>query len=268
MKHKRLKGLRSILFVFCVCFLAIACSAISNNIDRKPVLSIGVDPSFPPFAMQENKNRVIGFDIDLMQAIADRGDIKIEWKNIAFDQLISALENRQIQAIMSSMKITPKRSEIVAFSRPYFHSGLAIAIRDEDKSIKGLRDLKNKVIAVQIGTEGAREAEKILGAKVSHFSSIALALYRLKNGNVDVVLNDIALTLHSIRIGNLDGLKVIDELLTQEYYGIALPKNSEYIETINDILEELIVDQTYDNIYRQWFNSEPPTLPKVAAVLE
>ncbi|MEA5468756.1 basic amino acid ABC transporter substrate-binding protein [Spirulina sp. 06S082] len=256
------------MFVFFVCCLAIACSAISDNIEKKVSLSIGVDPTFPPFAMQENENRVIGFEIELMQAIADRDDMKIEWKNIAFDQLIPTLEKRQIQAIMSSMKITPKRSEIVAFSRPYFHSGLAIAVRDEDKKIKGLKDLENKIIAVEIGTEGAREAEKILGAKVSKFSSIAIALYQLKNGTIDAVLNDAALTLHAIKIGNLDGLKVIDELLTQEYYGIALPKDSEYLEPINDILEELIVDRTYEELYRQWFNSEPHTLPKIAANLE
>ncbi|WP_204106037.1 MULTISPECIES: basic amino acid ABC transporter substrate-binding protein [Spirulina sp. CCY15215] len=260
--------MHSILFIFCVCFLAISCSAISDNIDKKVVLSIGVDPAFPPFAMQENENRVIGFEIELMQVIADKNDMKVEWKNIPFNQLISTLKKGQIQAIMSSMKITPNRSEIVAFSRPYFHSGLAITIRDGDKKIKGLQDLKNKTIAVQIGTEGAREAEKILGAKVSKFSSIAIALYQLKNGNIDAVLNDVALTLHAIKIGNLDGLKVIDELLTQEYYGIALPKDSEYLEPINDILEELIIDQTYENLYRQWFNSEPLTLPKIAANLE
>ncbi|MGK7925623.1 MAG: basic amino acid ABC transporter substrate-binding protein [Spirulina sp.] len=252
---------------FCVCLFVISCSAISERTAGKVMFNVGVDPTFPPFAMQEDNGQRTGFDIDLMEAIAERGELQLSWQNISFNQLISALENEEIDAIVSSMIITPERAERVAFSRPYFQAGLAIAIRDEDERIKGFKDLKNKTIAVQIGTAGAKKAEEISGAKVSKFSSVSLALHELKDGNIDAVINDYPLILHSIKIGNLDGLKIV-EVLTEEYYGIALSRESEYIERINDVLEELTSDRTYENLYRKWFNSEPPSLPDIAPVLE
>jgi arginine/lysine/histidine/glutamine transport system substrate-binding/permease protein len=262
------RRLGNIVLSFIVCLLAIACSSLANNQERIE-LNIGTAPTFPPFAMRENRDRVVGFEIDLIQAIAERAEIEIFLdKDFSFPELIPALEEEKIDGVISGMTMTPQRAETVAFSRPYFQSGLAIAIRDEDERINNENNLKNKIIAVQIGTKGARKSEKIQGAKVIKFSSISLALHELKDGNIDAVIHDIPAILHTIKIGNLDGLRIVGGLLTTEYYGIALPKNSPYIDPINDALEELIADRTYENLYRQWFNSEPPPLPETAPALE
>jgi arginine/lysine/histidine/glutamine transport system substrate-binding/permease protein len=84
---------------------------------------------------------------------------------------------------------------------------------------------------------------------------------------VDAVVNDLPATLFAINEANLQGIKIVGELVTEEYYGIALPKNSAALADINNALETLIQDGTYAEIYRKWFVSDPPILPTVAPAL-
>ncbi|MFM7793501.1 MAG: ABC transporter permease subunit, partial [Microcystis panniformis] len=178
------------------------------------------------------------------------------------------LQARTVEAAISGMTITAERAQAISFSRPYFRAGLAIAVREDNKTIKNFEDLKGKKIAVQIGTTGALEATKIPGAVVSQFDSAALALQELINGRVEAVVNDKPVTLYAIKEAGLRGVKVVGELLTEEFYGIALPKNSPYLQLINDALGRVIESGQYDVIFQQWFGEKPPVLPLVAPALK
>jgi arginine/lysine/histidine/glutamine transport system substrate-binding/permease protein len=92
-----------------------------------------------------------------------------------------------------------------------------------------------------------------------------LALQELSNGNADAVINDAPATLDAISTGNIGGVKVVGELLTEEFYGIAMPKDSPNLEALNTALGELIANGTYDTIYEKWFGTTPVgTLPETA----
>ncbi|NEP15405.1 MAG: basic amino acid ABC transporter substrate-binding protein [Leptolyngbya sp. SIO4C1] len=219
--------------------------------------TVGTEPAFPPFESQGDGGELVGFDIDLMEAIGERAGATVEFQSLPFDGLIPSLQTGAIDAAISGMTITEEREQTVDFSRPYFRAGLAIAVAEDDEAIKTLSDLENKAIAVQIGTTGANQAADIPGAEVSTFDSAPLALQELSNGNVDAVINDAPVTLDAINSGNIPGVKVVGELLTEEYYGIALPSDSPNIEAINTALDELIEDGTYAEIYEKWFGTEP-----------
>jgi arginine/lysine/histidine/glutamine transport system substrate-binding/permease protein len=203
-----------------------------------------------------------------MRAIGKEADLNIDFRNLPFDGIIPALQARTVEAAISGMTITSERAQAISFSRPYFRAGLAIAVREDNRTIKNFEDLKGKRIAVQIGTTGALEATKIPGATVSQFDSAALALQELINGRVEAVVNDKPVTLYAIKQAGLRGVKVVGELLTEEFYGIALPKNSPYLQLINDALGRVIESGQYDAIFRQWFGEKPPELPLVAPALK
>jgi arginine/lysine/histidine/glutamine transport system substrate-binding and permease protein len=228
------------------------------------VLRVGTEPAFPPFESQGPDGELEGFDIDLMRAIGEQANLTIEFESLPFDGLIPALQAGSVDAAISAMTITEERAQTVSFSRPYFVAGLAIAVQDGTTDVAGLDDLEGKRIAVQIGTTGASKAAEISGAQVSTFDSAPLALQELANGNVDAVINDAPVTLDAIASGNIQGLQVVGELLTEEFYGIALPQNSPNVEVINTALAELIANGTYAEIYRRWFDAEPPELPESA----
>jgi arginine/lysine/histidine/glutamine transport system substrate-binding/permease protein len=140
-------------------------------------------------------------------------------------------------------------------------------VREGNNEIQSLSDLEGKRIAVQIGTTGADQANQVEGATVSTFDGAPLALQELLNGRVDAVVNDLPVTLFAINEANLKGIKVVGELVTEEYYGIALPKGSEDLASLNTALQELIQNGTYAQIYRKWFTADPPILPTVAPAL-
>ena len=240
------------------------------SLNAQQVLKVGTEPTFPPFEMQAPDGKgLTGFDIDLFKAIGEQANLTIQFQSMPFDGLIPALQSKTIDAAISGMTITAERAQTLDFARPYFQSGLAIAVRKDRKDkIKSFDDLENKKIAVQLGTTGAQEAQKIPGAKVFNFDSAALALQELSNGKVDAVVNDSPVTLYAIKVGNLNDIEVVGELLTQEYYGIALPKNSPHLEKINQALDELLKTGKYREIYQKWFAGEPAKLPLFAPALE
>lgn len=245
-------------------------SYLTSSSNAQGVLQVGTEPAFPPFEMQAPDGKgFTGFDIDLFRAIGEEAGLEIQFQSMPFDGLIPALQTQSIDAAISGMTITPERAQTIDFTRPYFQSGLAIAVRKENKNeITSFDDLENKKIAVAIGTTGAKSAAEIPGAEVVTFDNSALALQELSNGNVDAVVNDAPVTLYAIKVGNLDNVEVVGELLTEEYYGIALPKNSPNLEKINDALDELLKSGRYRELYQKWFAGEPPKLPLVAPALE
>ena len=226
---------------------------------------IGTEPAFPPFESQSDSGELVGFDIDLMTAIGEQAGVSVEFESLPFDGLIPALQAGTIEAAISGMTITEERAATVDFSRPYFRAGLAIAIAEDDTEITSLDTLEGKTIAVQIGTTGAEMAGSVKDAKVSTFDSAPLALQELANGNADAVINDAPATLDAIATGNIGGIKVVGELVTEEFYGIAMPKDSENLAALNTALGELLENGTYDAIYEKWFGAAPiGSLPEAA----
>lgn len=225
-------------------------------------LRVGTEPAFPPFEFQAKAGELQGFSIDLMRAIASAANFQVEFQSLPFDGIIPALQAKTIDGAISSITITQERSKTVDFSRPYFKAGLAIAIRTDNQNINSFENLQNKKIAVQIGSTGAEKAKTVPGSQVIGFDSAPLALQELLNRNVDAVINDAPVTLYAINTGNLQGIKVIQQLLTEEFYGIATAKNSPYLSLINQGLQKVLENGTYQKIYQKWFKSTPPVLPE------
>ncbi|MBW4560880.1 MAG: ABC transporter permease subunit [Mojavia pulchra JT2-VF2] len=240
-------------------FLLLTGCSVNPSVGK--TLRVANEPAFPPFEFLGSEGKSQGFSIDLMNAIAQAANFKVDFQSVPFDGIIPALQAKTVDAAISSMTITEERAKTVSFSRPYFKAGLAIAVRTDNQEITNFDSLKNKRIAVQIGTTGAKKAQGIPGAQIRSFDSAPIALQELANGNVDAVINDAPVTLYAISTGNLKGLKVVEQLLTEEYYGIATPKNSVNLALINDGLNRVLSNGTYSQIYQKWFKADPPNLP-------
>lgn len=250
---------RLCVLISLICGLLVGCS---GNDHRNQIMRIATEPAFPPFEFQGKNGELAGFSIDLMKAIATAAHFQVEFQSLPFDGIIPALQAKTVDGAISSITITPERAKTLAFSRPYFKAGLAIAIRKDNQNITNFQSLQNHKIAVQIGTTGAKKAETVTGAEVRSFDSAPLALQELQNGNVDAVINDAPVTLYAINTGNLQGIKVIQQLLTEEFYGIATAKNSLDLPLINQGLSTILENGKYQQIYQKWFKSTPPILPE------
>ncbi|AFZ35847.1 polar amino acid ABC transporter, inner membrane subunit [Stanieria cyanosphaera PCC 7437] len=269
-KLKRLIWLRQLFLWLLGFLLIISLGWLPNQAqEAATTLRVATEPTFPPFEMKaESGEGLTGFDVDLMRAIGKEAGLNIQFISLPFDGIIPALQSQTVDAAISGMTITAERAQTVDFSRPYFKAGLAIAVRENEEEIQSFEDLANQKIAVQIGTTGARETAKIPGVEISTFDSASLALQELVNGKVNAVVNDAPVTLYAIKQANLRGIKIVGELVTEEYYGIAFPKNSPNVAKINTALATLLENGTYDSIYQTWFAGEAPELPAAIAETE
>lgn len=255
------------LAVMALMITAVGCGEKAQNKaagdkEDKQKIVVAFEPTFAPFESTDENGEFVGFDIDLIKAIAEVQEMDVELKSLGFDGLIPALQTGQISVAVSGMTIKPEREEKVNFSLPYYEAGLVMAVREDNNEIVKPEDLAGKSIAVQIGTTGADKANEFAeqyGAKVKTFNTTDLVFMELVNGGVDVVINDKPVTQDFINKKGQGKVKMVGDLLEGEYYGIAVAKeNTELLESINEGLKKLKENGKYEELYKKWFDITPP----------
>ena len=244
------------LFMFVFALLVSGCGGGK----AKKELIVGTEPAFAPFEFQkENSKEFIGFDMDLIRAIAKQmGYEKCTIQGMGFDALIPALDAKNIDVAIAGMTITDERAKKVNFSKPYYKSGLAIVVNKDNNTINDVADLKAKRIAVQIGTTGAMEAEKIEGAKITSFNTNGEACLELKNKAVDAVIGDLPVEAYFLQQGGKEFAKIVGKTLSSEDYGIAVAKsNTALAKDVDKALDTLKQNGEYDKLYKKWFGELP-----------
>lgn len=226
---------------------------------KAKVLNVGSDTAFAPFEFQDEKSKeYIGFDMDLIKAIAKQMGTEVKVQSMNFDGLIPGLEAGNIDLTISAMTINEERAKKVNFTKPYYKSGLAMVVKSDNNALKSFQDLEGKRIAVQIGTSGADEAKKIKNAQIREFNTAPEAFMELKAGGVDAVINDKPVNDYYIKQAGGKDAKQVGEPLTSEDYGIAVAKkNTELAGKLDKALEELKKNGEYDKIYEKWFGAKP-----------
>ena len=221
------------------------------------VLKVGTEPTFAPFEFQkEGSKEFDGFDMDLIRAIGKQLNMKVEILNMGFDALIPAINAGNIDLAIAGMSITPDRQKAVDMSDPYYVAGLVVVVRKDDNALKGVNDLNNKGIAVQIGTTGAERAAKVPGAKVKNFNTNAEVFLELKNKGVDAVIIDKPVAEYFLAtVCGKDYAKIVGDTMEAESYGISLKKNSPLTKEINKALLDLKKNGEYDKLYEKWFGA-------------
>ena len=244
--HRRIFFVLSGLLV--VSLVLAACSS-----GQSTTVKVATDATWPPFEMvDEESKELIGFDIDLMNVIAERGGFEIEFINVAFDPLLAGMGQCQYDAAISAITITEERAQSMAFSDPYFAAGQVVAVQQSTTDITGKDTLSGKTVAAQIGTTGAIEVENIAGATLKTYDDVGLAYQDLINGQVDAVVADDGLARGYIA-KNSDFLKIVGEPFTDESYGIAICNtNTELIAQINEGLAKAKSEGVLDDLTEKW----------------
>ncbi len=249
------KILLLMMMVLTACSLMLAGCGGDKKESAEKVLRVGTEPSFAPFEFQkEGSNEFTGFDIDLIRAIGKQMGYKVEVQNMGFDALIPALNSGNIDVAIAGMSITEERKKVVAFSDPYYTSGLIIMVDKNNNDIKSIEDLEGKRIACQIGTTGEKKSRSVAGATVTAFNTQSEASMELKNGGADAVINDAPVVDYYLQQGGAEVAKTVGEKMEAEDYGIAVKKeNAELVAGINKAMAELKANGEFDKIYKKWF---------------
>ena len=222
------------------------------------MLIAGSDTAYPPFEFIED-GEVMGFDVDLVAAIAERLGVDFEFRTYNFDALIVGLQGgTEFDMIASAMTITEERAQQIDFSDPYIDSNQSLTVH-ADSDIETLAEMEGMRIGVQSGTTGEEYTRNNLpeGATVVPFENILQAMQALGAGEVEGVVNDLPISA-DIVLDETRELKIVEELRTDEQYGFAFnQENPGLRDAVNAALAEIKADGTYDDIYRKWFGETP-----------
>lgn len=226
-----------------------------DDIKVRGVIVVGTDATYPPFEYADDKTRqIVGFDIDLMTAIADELGVTAEFIVVPFDGIISGLNSSKYDALISAMTITPERAQAVLFSEPYYDAGQSIAVPKDDKTIRSIDDLPGKRIGAQLGTTGEMLAKEIPKATVKSFDNIGEAFRDMANGNLDAIINDKPVSQRIIMARGR--AKLVGPILNTERYGIAVRKDQERLKkAVDEALIELKSSGKFAEINTKWFGS-------------
>lgn len=228
-------------------------AALTLSACAKPAaVKVVTDATFAPFESTDDKGNLVGYDIDLMNKIAEKAGITIQWENVPFDSALAGLSSCQYDAAIAAISITDDRKASMLFSDPYLDAGLVVVVNKATTDINGLADLKNKTVAAQLGTTGEIEAQKIEGVTYKPYDSYELAFLELANKGVDAVIADNPVAMGYIA-ANPEKVKAVGGVFNNDQYGIAICKDNAELQTkINKALKELIDAGYLNELAKTW----------------
>lgn len=220
-------------------------------------ITFAMEPSYPPFEFTNEKGEIIGFDVDIANAVCKEIQATCHFKNQAFDALIPSLIKGRggFDAAISAIDITEARAKQVAFSQPYYTSSASfIAIKDK------ITDLSQ---AKKVGAQNGTTYQQYVNAEakqyaLSSYASLQDAILDLKNGRIDLIFGDTDV-LRDMLSKNPDVAFVGERITDKRYFnnglGIALKKsNTALVESLNKGISLIKENGEYQKIYDKWLS--------------
>ncbi|SDG05075.1 amino acid ABC transporter substrate-binding protein, PAAT family [Fontibacillus panacisegetis] len=229
----------------------------SGKDDNK--LVIGIDDKFAPMGFRDESNEIVGFDIDLARAAAEKMGMEVTFQPIDWKAKESELSSGRIDLIWNGYTITEERKGKVLFTKPYLkNSQVIVTLADSD--IHAVSDLAGKVVGLQSlsSAADALDANPIKSEikTVSEFADNVLALSDLKTKRLDAVVIDEVVARYYMSKDE-GTFKLLDESLAPEEYGIGVKKdNEELLNKLQKALDELNQDGTAATISEKWFGED------------
>lgn len=226
---------------------------------KKDVYVIASDSAFAPFEYQNADGEYVGIDVSLMEAISEMHGFNIRMDFRGFSAALQALESGQADGMIAGMTITDERKKTFDFSDPYFQSGIQIAVKKGNTSIKSYEDLDGKTVGAKVGTESAdflvANQEKY-GYEIKYFDAADQLYDSLRVGAIDAMMDDYPVIGYAIKNGQ--ELETPIERETGGSYGFAVKKgeNPELLQMFNEGLKELKRIGQYDEIINQYISTD------------
>jgi len=219
-----------------------------------------------PFVSRNAEGDLIGFDVDLIQAIMGRLGVRVAWQEMAFADLLPQLQGGDLDMVIAAMYISEEREEIVDFSQGYLETGLALTVRSGDeRRFANLSDNLSLLEGLRLGVKerstGQRYAERLQQAAIRADVRVYLetrdSLDDLRSGQLDGVLNDYLNSLYDSR--QHGGTSVILPPLERAALGIALRAGDDDLRLyVNQAIDALRADGTIDRLFNQWIAPQTP----------
>jgi polar amino acid transport system substrate-binding protein len=220
-------------------------------------LLAGIDTPFPPFEKGHPPN-ITGYDIDVINAIADELGLKVVQQEVSFDTIFRDVAQGKFDVAVAASTITPERETTVDFSDPYYLADQSLLVTADETEIKTTDDLGGKIVGAQDGTTGETYAnDETDASEVRGYPGGTDAINALRAGQIDAVIVDKPVAEDAVE--KLGGLKIAERIVTRELYGFSFaPDNDALREAVNGALAKLKENGTITDLYKKYFPGQSP----------
>ena len=252
-----MKKLFSAVFV-----AALALGAAQADAKDWTKVRIGVEGAYPPFSEVTPDGKLIGFDIDIANALCEEMKVECELVTQDWDGIIQQLNNRKYDAIVASMSITEERKKSVDFTNKYYNTPPAIAVpKDSDITEASDAGLAGKTIGAQSSTTHSNYAEeKLPSAELKLYPTPDEYKLDIASGRIDAVIDDVIVLSEWLKTDDGDCCKLlatlpIDPVINGEGAGIAVRKGEDELrEKFNTAIAAIRANGTYKEINDKYFD--------------
>lgn len=233
---------------------------LSLGLGAKEVFVVGVDAAFPPFTWVEG-GEYRGFDVEAIKAIAELQGFKVEFRDLPWAGIITALAQGKIDIIASGLTVTCERAQVVDFSLPYWEVDQAILVR-KDSDLNAITAFFRSVVGAQAGTSAYAWIEENLVAKgveiqLRAYETYDMAVRDLEIGRIAAVLCDTDTALGFVEAGR--NVKIVGIVKTGEQYAYAVTKGDPYglLPRLNEGLRKLYELGIWAELMAKYFPGRP-----------
>lgn len=231
-----------------------------EEIKNKGYFIVGLDDSFPPMGFRDEKNEIVGFDIDMAKKAAEKMGVSVKFQPVVWSSVIMELENKNIDLIWNGMSITEERLAKIAISKPYLANKQIIVVK-QGSDIKTKADLAGKKVATQAGSSGALAVKKDTETfnsfkELVEFGNFTEALLDLSTGRVEAVVVDEVVGRYYV--AKKPGMyTILEDHFGTEQYGVGARKaDTAFLNELQKALDSMNADGTAKAISEKWFGAD------------
>ena len=236
-----------------------------DNIVKTGKIRVGTEPGWPPYEfLNTTTNQIVGFEIELTEAIASKLNLTVEWHNVGFDTIIPSIQSKELDLGVSGFSVTTERLDVVQFTMPHSITEGQIIMLNSTKIAKGITTLASisdlSTLNLKVGTQSSTTEEGELLDKISHglissYTTYLDALTAMKTGLIDCVYAETPITSDWILEAELQSQEPIVIVFRRPYYPVAFVVSKDantFVAKIDGALAELIASGEVDTLKQKW----------------
>jgi len=220
------------------------------------VLKIGTEGTYAPFTYHDDSNKLVGFDVEIGEAVAAKLGVKAEFVEGKWDGLIAGLDANRYDTVINQVGITDARKEKYDFSEPYIASKAVLIVKGDNTDITSFESLKGKKSAQTLTSNFGKLAEES-GAELVGTEGFDQSVALVLQGRADATIND-SLSFYDFKKHQPDAnVKVVATQSNADYSGVLLAKGKpDLVAAINKAIADIKADGTYTKISQTYFGTD------------
>lgn len=242
-----------VLSLVTIAFLFTGCG---NTIKFDGVVTIAVDDTYPPMEFRDDKNNLIGFDVDMATLLCEEMGYPFEFKSVAWDGIFDGLKAGNYDVIISSVSMDNDRIKSMDFTKPYLANGQVIVVKAGDTSIKAKEDLAGKIVGVQVSTTSDTACTKQLEKtqfELKRYDEIIQTFDALTAGHIECIVVDYPVAIE-YQSKHPDKFTITTAQLTNEPMSCCFTKGNPLRNEMQKALEKIKADGRLTELSKKWFD--------------